>query len=130
MMAGVEDENSETMGPTSPPAPNPRSGPGQVNPVTPKPSDTNGASHKSSPKETPNPRAFMASAASKIAAQPLPNYDPHVWGVLTAISNNARKRVQVNPPISLPISTSEFVQFICTEVFSMVLHAFACLFDY
>lgn len=89
-MADVGDENSETMAPTPPPVPNSRTG--QVNSVAPKPLKTNGASKK----ETPNPRAFVAAAASKIASQPLQNYDPHVWGVLTAISNNARKRHQVN----------------------------------
>ncbi|KAL1331402.1 uncharacterized protein [Arachis hypogaea] len=42
-----------------------------------------------------NPRDFILSVASKIATQPLHNTpDPHVWGVLTAISNNARKRTQ------------------------------------
>ncbi|MED6184554.1 hypothetical protein PIB30_048450 [Stylosanthes scabra] len=42
-----------------------------------------------------NPRDFILSVASKIASQPLHNTpDPHVWGVLTAISNNARKRTQ------------------------------------
>ncbi|OMO78617.1 hypothetical protein CCACVL1_14264 [Corchorus capsularis] len=42
----------------------------------------------------PSPRNFIVSVATNIAAQPLPTYDPNVWGVLTAISNNARKRSQ------------------------------------
>ncbi|PON35220.1 TSC-22 / Dip / Bun [Parasponia andersonii] len=44
--------------------------------------------------ESPNSKDFIASVASNISSQPLQNYDPHVWGVLTAISNNARKRNQ------------------------------------
>ncbi|KAK7394885.1 hypothetical protein VNO78_15426 [Psophocarpus tetragonolobus] len=41
-----------------------------------------------------SPRARIVSVASNIASQPLHNSDPHVWGVLTAISKNARKRHQ------------------------------------
>ncbi|KAH1155633.1 hypothetical protein GLYMA_18G221900v4 [Glycine max] len=41
-----------------------------------------------------SPRARIVSVASNIASQPLHNSDPQVWGVLTAISNNARKRHQ------------------------------------
>ncbi|XP_027360626.1 early endosome antigen 1 isoform X2 [Abrus precatorius] len=41
-----------------------------------------------------SPRGRIVSVASNIASQPLHNSDPHVWGVLTAISNNARKRQQ------------------------------------
>lgn len=41
-----------------------------------------------------NPKAAILAVAAKIAAQPLPCSDPEVWGVLTAISNNARKRSQ------------------------------------
>ncbi|XP_045794528.1 myosin heavy chain, striated muscle-like isoform X1 [Trifolium pratense] len=36
----------------------------------------------------------IVSVASNFASQPLHNSDPNVWGVLTAISNNARKRHQ------------------------------------
>ncbi|KAB1998819.1 hypothetical protein ES319_D12G116400v1 [Gossypium barbadense] len=39
-------------------------------------------------------KQFMLSVATNISSQPLPTYDPNVWGVLTAISNNARKRPQ------------------------------------
>ncbi|KAG9145681.1 hypothetical protein Leryth_025936 [Lithospermum erythrorhizon] len=35
---------------------------------------------------------FIVSAASKIASQPVQVSDPRVWGVVTAISNRARKR--------------------------------------
>ena len=38
---------------------------------------------------------FIISVAAKISSQPLQNFDPEVWGVLTAISNCARKRRQV-----------------------------------
>ncbi|KAJ8573287.1 hypothetical protein K7X08_009798 [Anisodus acutangulus] len=37
---------------------------------------------------------FILSVASKIASQPLQYSDPDVWGVLTAISDKARKRLQ------------------------------------
>ncbi|XP_012083552.1 uncharacterized protein LOC105643102 isoform X1 [Jatropha curcas] len=47
-----------------------------------------------SPKKPLSPKEFILSVASKIASQPLTNPDPNVWGVLTAISNNARKRHQ------------------------------------
>ena len=39
---------------------------------------------------------FISSVAAKIAAQPLQYSDPGVWGVLTAISEKARKRNQVS----------------------------------
>ncbi|KAL3001047.1 hypothetical protein AAZX31_09G246000 [Glycine max] len=41
-----------------------------------------------------SPRARIVSVASNIASQPLHNPDPQVWGVLTAVSYNARKRHQ------------------------------------
>ncbi|GKV12947.1 hypothetical protein SLEP1_g24030 [Rubroshorea leprosula] len=43
-------------------------------------------------KVPPNPTALIRSVADHISSQPLPSYDPDVWGVLTAISNHARKR--------------------------------------
>lgn len=57
-----------------------------------KPNDVvedNGSSPQKSARE------FIVSVASKIASKSLHYSDPHVWGVLTAISNNARKRTQV-----------------------------------
>ncbi|KAJ4956572.1 hypothetical protein NE237_013355 [Protea cynaroides] len=45
-------------------------------------------------KNTVSPKDFIISVARKFSAQPLQNPDPGVWGVLTAISNNARKRPQ------------------------------------
>ena len=48
------------------------------------------------PKNQPQtPKDFILSVASKLSSQPLTNPDPNVWGVLTAISNSARKRAQV-----------------------------------
>ncbi|KAH9788237.1 FHA domain-containing protein [Citrus sinensis] len=47
-----------------------------------------------SPKKAVVPSHFVFWVAGTYAAQPLQNYDPKVWGVLTAISNNARKRHQ------------------------------------
>uniref|UniRef100_A0A2P2J5X1 FHA domain-containing protein n=2 Tax=Rhizophora mucronata TaxID=61149 RepID=A0A2P2J5X1_RHIMU len=47
-----------------------------------------------SPKKPMSPKEFILSVASNISSQPLTNPDPDVWGVLTAISNNARKRHQ------------------------------------
>lgn len=56
-----------------------------------------------------SPRARIVSVASNIASQPLHDSDPRVWGVLTAISNNARKRHQVSPffPVLLFLSSSK-----------------------
>ncbi|GMI66911.1 hypothetical protein like AT2G45460 [Hibiscus trionum] len=49
----------------------------------------------SSPSKLPlSPEQFIVSIAANISSQPLPTNDPNVWGVLTAISNNARKRHQ------------------------------------
>ncbi|TYJ08686.1 hypothetical protein E1A91_A11G091400v1 [Gossypium mustelinum] len=39
-------------------------------------------------------KELIVSAAANISSHPLPTNDPNVWGVLTAISNNARKRQQ------------------------------------
>ncbi|XP_065859446.1 uncharacterized protein [Euphorbia lathyris] len=47
-----------------------------------------------SSKKTLNPKQFIISVASKIASEPFINLDTNVWGVLTAISNNARQRHQ------------------------------------
>ena len=75
-------------------------------------------------EESKSPMQFTTSAAAKIASQPLPNYDPSVWGVLTAISNKARKRPQVlkpqNPKPCIPLFPA--LQFL---VFSPLI-AFMC----
>lgn len=64
-------------------------------PSNPTPTKPNGAVSTTPPQATQCTRQFMTSVASKIASQPLQNYDPGVWGVLTAISDQARKRSQV-----------------------------------
>lgn len=48
----------------------------------------------SSLKKTLSQKEFILSAAAKIASQTLHFSDPDVWAVLTAISDNARKRHQ------------------------------------
>ncbi|XP_028776820.1 myosin-11 isoform X2 [Neltuma alba] len=58
------------------------------------PSPGNPNTSDTSPTKPASPKDFIISVASKIASQPLQNFDPSVWGVLTAISNNARKRQQ------------------------------------
>ncbi|KAG8391690.1 hypothetical protein BUALT_Bualt01G0213500 [Buddleja alternifolia] len=60
---------------------------------------TGGSNHhnkSSSPlsKNVQNGEDFISSVAAKIAAQPFQYSDPDVWGVLTAISEKARKRHQ------------------------------------
>ncbi|KAL8495459.1 hypothetical protein ACS0TY_019559 [Phlomoides rotata] len=44
------------------------------------------------PKKVQSSEEFISAVAAKIAAQPLQFSDPDVWGVLTAISEKARKR--------------------------------------
>ncbi|XP_050386769.1 uncharacterized protein LOC126803064 isoform X2 [Argentina anserina] len=55
-------------------------------------------------EESMSPVQFTSSSAAKIASQPLPSYDPSVWGVLTAISTKARKRPQ---GINMLLTTNE-----------------------
>ncbi|KAJ4845550.1 hypothetical protein Tsubulata_021531 [Turnera subulata] len=81
-MMVVENENTESPA-AGKPSPSPASQP------TPVP-DPDGKS----PKKPQTARDFILSVAAKVSSQPLPNPDPKVWGVLTAISNNARKRLQ------------------------------------
>ncbi|KAK3036340.1 hypothetical protein RJ639_031747 [Escallonia herrerae] len=49
-------------------------------------------------KQPQSPREFIISVAANIASQPLQCSNPDVWGVLTAISQNARQRRQVHHP--------------------------------
>lgn len=49
-----------------------------------------------SPVKSKKPEEFLLSVASKIASQPLQYSDADVWAVLTAISDKARKRRQVD----------------------------------
>uniref|UniRef100_A0A6N2MUI9 FHA domain-containing protein n=1 Tax=Salix viminalis TaxID=40686 RepID=A0A6N2MUI9_SALVM len=80
---------------------------GEQNPETPsaqKPSQSDSSQHAppcpnpqddASPEKQPQtPKDFILTVASKLSSQPLTNPDPNVWGVLTAISNYARKRSQ------------------------------------
>ncbi|MED6189102.1 hypothetical protein PIB30_092474 [Stylosanthes scabra] len=80
MSMAVENEKSETLVfKASKPLPPPSAG------------------NDNSPKKQaliPTARDRIVSVASNIASQPLHFSNPHVWGVLTAISNNARKRHQ------------------------------------
>ncbi|XP_015584544.2 uncharacterized protein LOC8270655 isoform X3 [Ricinus communis] len=81
----VEDENPETTPVGSKPTPSPVSQTSSSHP--PRRSDT-------SPNKPLGPKEYILSVASNISSQSLTNPDPNVWGVLTAISNNARKRTQ------------------------------------
>ncbi|KAL6964981.1 hypothetical protein U1Q18_036037 [Sarracenia purpurea var. burkii] len=71
------------------PSPNPNKNESQVSSSHPGDNDAS-----PTPKKPPSPKEFMVSVAARISSQPLPNSDPDVWGVLTAISPNARKRQQ------------------------------------
>ncbi|CAH9145809.1 unnamed protein product [Cuscuta epithymum] len=58
-------------------------------------SKLNKCNERSPPRRNPQTaEEFVLSVASKYAAQPLQYSDPDVWGVLTAISDKARKRNQ------------------------------------
>ncbi|PHU29173.1 hypothetical protein BC332_01266 [Capsicum chinense] len=57
-------------------------------------SDVNGIDNSPVQRNPQSPEDFILSVASKIASQPLQYSDPDVWGVLTAISDKARKRLQ------------------------------------
>ncbi|KAK4411298.1 hypothetical protein Sango_0202800 [Sesamum angolense] len=92
-----EDENP----PTAQPGPNPHSV--QISPSLsqsrPPDDPPNGRSNTNSNSplsrnDAQSGEEFISSVASKIAAQPLQYSDPNVWGVLTAISEKARKRHQ------------------------------------
>ncbi|KAF8380409.1 hypothetical protein HHK36_027895 [Tetracentron sinense] len=67
--------------------------------VIPSPKSQTSSSHPSDQDNAPlqkplTRKEFILSVAQKLSAQPLQNSDPGVWGVLTAISTNARKRSQ------------------------------------
>ncbi|KAK8587926.1 hypothetical protein V6N13_086886 [Hibiscus sabdariffa] len=87
-MATKEEEKPETPI-CSKPSPSPK------NIVSHSPSSQPKQNDTSPPSTVPlSPKQFIVSAAANISSQPLPTNDPNVWGVLTAISNNARKRQQ------------------------------------
>ncbi|KAL5058414.1 hypothetical protein RYX36_030018 [Vicia faba] len=54
----------------------------------------NSPNKQQNPPSTLGAKDRIVSVASNFASQSLHNSDPNVWGVLTAISNNARKRHQ------------------------------------
>lgn len=94
-----EGENPAAATPTaSKPCPNPFN---DQSPISIK--SQNSSSHPKddahlsspAPKISHNPEQFILSVAAKIAIQPLQYSDSDVWGVLTAISDKARKRHQV-----------------------------------
>ncbi|VVB03461.1 unnamed protein product [Arabis nemorensis] len=62
--------------------------------ITSATSRINNQNDAATPSPAMNSKDFIVSVAANIASQPLQNYDSNVWGVLTAISNNARKRRQ------------------------------------
>ncbi|XP_039011981.1 early endosome antigen 1 isoform X2 [Hibiscus syriacus] len=87
-MATNEEEKSETPI-SSKPSPSPKDIVSHSPSSQPKKNDTSPPS-----KVSLSPKQFIVSAAANISSQPLPTNDPNVWGVLTSISNNARKRQQ------------------------------------
>nr|CAN79001.1 hypothetical protein VITISV_017257 [Vitis vinifera] len=90
----IEDENPNP-GPVTPIVPRARDGgsivsdTGSSQPHNPAQDDVTASATK--PQSS---KDFIISVATKISSQPLQNFDPEVWGVLTAISNCARKRRQ------------------------------------
>ncbi|KAL4567151.1 hypothetical protein LXL04_022725 [Taraxacum kok-saghyz] len=82
-MAG--DDNNDLQG--TPVCPNPNPNPKPDNNIAPiDRGDLSGTS--------PSPEDFIRSVALKLASQPLQYSEPDVWGVLTAISDKARRRLQ------------------------------------
>lgn len=98
-----EDENTASPQPSKlGPSPNSaQKSPSLLQPTPPSEEPRNGSSShigNNSPLPSRNVQSgeeFISSVAAKIAAQPLHYSDPDVWGVLTAISEKARKRHQV-----------------------------------
>ncbi|XP_057807426.1 uncharacterized protein LOC131022064 isoform X2 [Salvia miltiorrhiza] len=86
-----EDESSSTPRPEKP-SPSPHSA--RKSPSMPRPGFGDNGSNSPLSKNPKSSEEFISSAAAKIAAQPLQYADPDVWGVLTAISEKARKRNQ------------------------------------
>lgn len=66
--------------------------------------EDNGIDNSTLRRNPQSPEDFILSVASKIASQPLQYSDPDVWGVLTAISDKARKRLQ---GINMLLTTEE-----------------------
>ncbi|KAK4847729.1 hypothetical protein QYF36_005152 [Acer negundo] len=91
---GIKEDNQETLTVPKPsPSPSPKDNVSQTSSSHPPPPPQKPLSD-TSPNKPLCPKDFAASVAANYASQPLQNFDPNVWGVLTAISNNARKRHQ------------------------------------
>lgn len=94
-MANEGENPAAATPPASKPSPNPKNS--DQSPISIK--SQNSSSHPiddaPAPKISHNPEQFILSVAAKIAIQPLQYSDSDVWGVLTAISDKARKRQQV-----------------------------------
>ncbi|KAK2650521.1 hypothetical protein Ddye_018010 [Dipteronia dyeriana] len=93
---GIKEDNQETLTvpkprPSPSPSPSAKDNVSQTSSSHPPPQKT---PSDTDPKKPLSPKDFAVSVAANYASQPLKNYDPNVWGVLTAISNNARKRHQ------------------------------------
>ncbi|KAL3616577.1 hypothetical protein CASFOL_039967 [Castilleja foliolosa] len=91
-----EDENS-TPPQAFKPIPSPNSARGS-------PSVSRNDNFSSASRNVKTSKEFIQSVAEKIAAQPFQYSDPDVWGVLTAISEKARKR---NQGMNLLLTSSE-----------------------
>lgn len=116
----VEDENPDTsVGPKPSPSPVSQTSSSHQPPIL-DPDDT-------PPNKPLNPKEFILSVASKLSSQPLNNPDPNVWGVLTAISSNARKRRQV--PLAKNPNPQIFFFSIFLKYFDFCDHVFlGCVF--
>ncbi|XP_022897142.1 coiled-coil domain-containing protein 186 isoform X2 [Olea europaea var. sylvestris] len=106
----AKEEDNPTTPQASIPSPNPTPKTAQQSPVFSQSSSShlhrNASNHNnpnnknndnsSSPlsKNAESPEEFILSVAANFASQPLQYSDPDVWGVLTAISEKARKRHQ------------------------------------
>lgn len=88
-----EDEISSTPRPEKP---SPNRHPAQKSPSMPRSGFGETSSKSPLSRNLQSAEEFISSVAAKIAAQPLQYSDPDVWGVLTAISEKARKRNQVS----------------------------------
>ncbi|KAL2477940.1 SMAD/FHA domain-containing protein [Forsythia ovata] len=89
-----EEEDNPTTPQASMPSPNPSPKTAQQSPVFSQSSSSHLPHSSPLSKNAQSPEDFILSVAAKIASQPLQNSDPDVWGVLTAISEKARKRHQ------------------------------------
>ncbi|XP_042038904.1 myosin heavy chain, non-muscle-like isoform X2 [Salvia splendens] len=96
-----EDDSSSTPGPEKP-GPSPQSA--QKTPSMRRSGFGDNSSNSPLSRNLQTAEEFISSVAAKIAAQPLQYSDPEVWGVLTAISEKARKR---NQGINMLLTSNE-----------------------